>query len=222
MTVLGHLYAKSQIAVGGKLENLTSDAMKVMLLSAYTTTAAQQTHEFVADVLGAGTETSGVGYTTGGLAITSPTLTAYTGSSSVGTEWSTAWAASTSYALGAIVRPSTANNYLYQAVVAGTSGSSAPTFPTVVGTTVTDSGVTWLNIGLSVVVWTTATNPVWNSGSSAGTLSAAYAVFYDSTPGSNATNPVLGYWDLGGTQTATNAPFTLQVPSAGIFPWATS
>lgn len=32
-------------------------------------------------------------------------------------------------------------------------------------------------------------------------INAAYIVFVDTTPGSNATNPVIGYWDLGGTQT---------------------
>jgi len=57
-------------------------------------------------------------------------------------------------------------------------------------------------------------DPSWNA--SGGSLAAAYALFYDSTPGSNATNPVICYWDLGGTQTATNATFTLTLSASGL------
>lgn len=41
-------------------------------------------------------------------------------------------------------------------------------------------------------------------------------MFYDATPGTNATNPVLCYWDLGGTQTSSNGTFTLTQNAAGI------
>lgn len=58
------------------------------------------------------------------------------------------------------------------------------------------------------------TIPAWST--TGGTLAAAYALFYDSTPGTNATNPVLTYWDLGGTQTSSNGTFTLTVPGGGI------
>jgi hypothetical protein len=60
----------------------------------------------------------------------------------------------------------------------------------------------------------TGTIPAWNA--AGGTLAAAYAVFYDSTPGTNATDPVLCYWDFGGTQTATNGTFTLTANASGI------
>lgn len=60
----------------------------------------------------------------------------------------------------------------------------------------------------------TGTIPAWNA--TGGSLAAAYALFFDSTPGSNATNPVLAYWDLGGTQTATNGTFTLTANASGI------
>jgi len=54
-----------------------------------------------------------------------------------------AWQASHAYAAGARVVPVSANNRVYQAGGAGTSAASAPTWPTTVGATVTDGGVTW-------------------------------------------------------------------------------
>jgi hypothetical protein len=68
-----------------------------------------------------------------------------------------AWAASHAYAVNAQVDPG--NGYLYQCIVAGTSGGTQPTWPTPTGwvpstgdsiplTVVTDGGVTW-----SCVAW---------------------------------------------------------------------
>lgn len=53
----------------------------------------------------------------------------------------TAWVASTAYTVGALV---TANGYLYQCVVAGTSGTTAPS---TLGTAVVDGSVTWASQG---------------------------------------------------------------------------
>ena len=59
-----------------------------------------------------------------------------------------AWTASTACLVGDVIRPSAGGNgWLYRCTVAGTSGSSAPSFPTTVGATVTDGGVTWQNVG---------------------------------------------------------------------------
>jgi hypothetical protein len=57
-----------------------------------------------------------------------------------------AWAASTAYRVGQIVRSGNGSGDFYQCQVAGTSGSSAPTWTTT-GATVTDNTVTWLDIG---------------------------------------------------------------------------
>lgn len=141
MAVTAHVFTKQLLALGSKLENIGTDALKVMLLSAYT--PGQDTHEFVSDVVGAGTEAVGTGYTAGGQALSSVTFTA--------------------------------SGHVYTL-------SSA--------------------------------NPSWSA--SGGALSAAFAVFYDSTPGSNATNPVIAYWDFGGTLTATNAAFGLTISGSGI------
>jgi hypothetical protein len=59
-----------------------------------------------------------------------------------------AWEASTSYAEGDLVRPTTANEHYYKCTSAGTSNSSEPTWPTD-GTTVDDNTATWQDMGSS-------------------------------------------------------------------------
>ena len=54
-----------------------------------------------------------------------------------------AWAASTAYAVNDCVSPTSANGYYYKATVAGTSDAAEPTWPTALGETVVDGGVTW-------------------------------------------------------------------------------
>lgn len=63
------------------------------------------------------------------------------------------------------------------------------------------------------VVKLDAADTVW----SASTITARYAVIYDSTPGSAATNPLLGYVDFGADVTSTNGNFTITWDGAGIF-----
>tara|TARA_A100000171_G_scaffold53092_1_gene76745 strand:- start:19863 stop:20480 length:618 start_codon:yes stop_codon:yes gene_type:complete len=54
------------------------------------------------------------------------------------------WAATTAYALGDTVEPTTPNTYRYECTTAGTSGSGEPTFPTSgIGSTVVDGTVVW-------------------------------------------------------------------------------
>ena len=60
----------------------------------------------------------------------------------------TAWSTDTAFAVDDVVVPTTSNGYRYAATVAGSShASSEPTWPTTVGDTVVDNGVTWENIG---------------------------------------------------------------------------
>mgnify|MGYP003344631341 CR=1 FL=1 len=56
-----------------------------------------------------------------------------------------AWAASTAYAVGAIVRASSvqASGLVFQCSVAGTSAATEPAWPTDIGSTSTDNTVTW-------------------------------------------------------------------------------
>jgi hypothetical protein len=54
-----------------------------------------------------------------------------------------AWQGSHAYSLTNYVKAVTFNNRRYECTVAGTSGSSQPTWPTTIGATVVDGGVTW-------------------------------------------------------------------------------
>jgi len=54
-----------------------------------------------------------------------------------------AWAASTAYSLGAAVRPTARNTFVYEVTTAGTSAATEPTWPTTPGNTVVDGTVTW-------------------------------------------------------------------------------
>jgi len=58
----------------------------------------------------------------------------------------TAWAASTAYAVGNYVRPTSVGEgslFVYECTTAGTSGTAEPTWPTTDGATVTDNTAVW-------------------------------------------------------------------------------
>lgn len=59
-----------------------------------------------------------------------------------------AWQSAHAYTLGAQVKPAASPLYAYQALSAGTSGASAPSWPTAVGDVVTDGTVSWVCIGI--------------------------------------------------------------------------
>lgn len=54
------------------------------------------------------------------------------------------WAGTTSYSVGDVIKPTTLNDHYYVCVVAGTSGSSEPTWPVTGAATVSDGTVTWM------------------------------------------------------------------------------
>lgn len=185
----------------------TTDTIKAMALSAYTVGTTKDTAQFISDVLAVATEATGTGtsgYTAGGYTLLTPTVT-YTAANS----WATQRANSTAYTVGDVVRPATGNGFVYQATTAGTTGGTIPTYPTVVGQTVVDGGVTWTCAGTGVLVVDTA-DPSWTTGNP-GSLTASYIVFYKFT-GTNSTSPVILFWDLGGAQVASNGgAFTPQL-----------
>ncbi|RCG31966.1 DUF4082 domain-containing protein [Sphaerisporangium album] len=64
----------------------------------------------------------------------------------------TARANTTAYAVGDLRRPASSNGHVYRCVTSGTSGSSAPTWPTTSLSTVTDGTVTWMECGRGVAI----------------------------------------------------------------------
>ena len=59
-----------------------------------------------------------------------------------------AWVGSTNYALGDKVVPTVANGFYYEVTTdGGSSGGSQPTWPTTIGNTVVDGGITWTCAG---------------------------------------------------------------------------
>lgn len=193
-------------ALGGGVaggRDLDTDALKITLhTSTYTPNYDTDAFQSAAtNELG----TAG-GYTAGGLALTGVTLTATAANS-----WGQVAATSTVYVAGQIVRPSAGNGYIYVAAVGGTSGGSAPTWPTVPYTTVTDGGVTWCCIGRGAVVLD-FTDPAWAT-FTAGPFRTA--VVADTTPGSAATNPLLCAFAYASDQTGAGGTHTIAIDASG-------
>lgn len=84
------------------------------------------------------------------------------------------------------------------------------------GTGYTAGGVT---LGSKTAVQSTVTmtfsgaNASW----SASTITARYAVIYDSTPGTGATDPLVAYVDFGADQSSSSGTFTISWSGSGIF-----
>lgn len=139
MAVTAKAYGKVLLSAFNKEIDLDSDTIKVMLCtSSYT--PDQDTHQYKSSVTN---EVTGTGYTAGGQALTSVTVT-YTGAS---------------------------NTFTFDSA-----------------------------------------DPSWASSS----ITARYAVYYDATPASDATRPLLAYVDFGADKTSDGGPFTITVDAAGI------
>jgi len=68
---------------------------------------------------------------------------AASGNWNVESTWGTTWQASTTYAAGDFVVPTTLNGFTYECTTGGTSGTTEPIWPTTIGQTVTDGSVVW-------------------------------------------------------------------------------
>lgn len=182
--------------------NFPTDTIKLMLLTGHTPALA--THDYVNDVSANEIAATG-GYTAGGATLASKTITLTAANSFART-----WASATAYTKDRIVRPTTGNGYLYRATGAGTSGGSEPTWPTTVGATVTDSGVTWTNIGVAVMI-IDAADVTYSSA----TISATHGALYKDT-GTPSTSPLIGLLDFGGTITSTNGTWSGTIDADGL------
>lgn len=166
-------------------------------------TLAKDTTEFF-NTVGNELATAG-GYTAGGATLTLSTPV-YTAANS----WGVSRANATAYAVGDVVRPASGNGFLYVATTAGTSGGSVPSYPTVVGQTVVDGGVTWSCIGTGMVSME-ATDPTW----AGATFTARYCVIRKDT-GTPSTSPVVGWVDFTTNQSPAGVPFTVALHASGL------
>ncbi len=150
---------------------------------------------------------TGGGYTSGGQSLASKTAT-YTAANS----WGTSRANSTAYAVDRVVRPATGNGFLYRCAVAGTSAGTVTTLSTVVGQTTVDGTVTWENVGRGILVLDAA-DVSWSAASFTG---VRYLVLSDRTPGTAATQPLIGLVDFVTDQAGQGGTFTEQWSDQGI------
>ena len=197
-------YGSGTLGSAPNMDYLSDDIRHALVTSSYTPNLG--TDDFWNDVVA--NEAAGTGYTANGFAIASRTLV-YTQADS----FATTWAATTAYGgdtTAHYVRPTTGNTYIYRASVAGTSAGSEPTWPTTVGQTVTDGTVTWTNVGRGITQFDLADE------SRAGlSIAWRYSVFYNRTPASDATRPLLCLLDWGSTQTITAGTVTITFNAQG-------
>lgn len=149
---------------------------------------------------------TGGGYTSGGLAVASESIT-----TTLANAWSVQRAASTAYQVDDVVRPAAANGWLYRCVVAGTTAVGLPAYPTTLGQTVTDGGVTWEAYGRAICVLG-FTDPVWAAPFTAGPF--RYLVLSDRTPVGAGAQPLLAYLDLVTDRTGGSGAFTVTMHPA--------
>ena len=74
------------------------------------------------------------------------------------------WASGIVVAAGVYVSPTTANGHLYVCTTAGTTGTTQPTWPTGIGSTVVDGTVTWTEATEYLIGFNTTYPPVEVSG----------------------------------------------------------
>lgn len=203
-TGTGYFYGPFFKSLANKEIDLDTDTIKMLAVSSsYTPNRA--THDYKDDVVA--NEVTGTNFAAGGLSLSSVSINFVAANS-----WPTARANSTAYVAGQVFRPSTGNGYLYQVITAGTSGGSAPTFPTTIGGTVSDGTATLLCVATGAWVFDAtdiAATTVTISG-------VRYLVFYDSSPASDATRPLIAYLDLGSDQAATAGNFNVTFDANGI------
>ena len=163
------------------------------------------THDYVDDLTNE-LATAG-GYTQGGVQLSTKTIT-----TTVADSWGDQWAGTTAVEADYIVRPTTGNTFLYRVVVAGTTGGSEPSWPTVIGQTVSDGTVTWECVARAIVV--IDCDPIsWADATFTG---ARYLVLSDRTPGTAATQPLIGVIDFGGDEDGQGGAFTVTPDDQGL------
>ncbi len=188
---------------GGGTVDLDSATVK-MTLHAASYSPNTGTDDFFNDATGELT-TAG-GYTAGGVTLANKVSGIVAANS-----WAKAHTVSTAWRLGEIVRPSAGNGFVYRCIVAGTGAGTAPTWPTTIGTTVTDGGATWACVGTRVYRFTSDA-VVWSAPFSAGPFQRA--VLWIDTAGAASTDPLIAVASWGSAQTGQDGSWTI-TPDSG-------
>lgn len=147
------------------------------------------------------------GYSTGGVTLGSKTVT-----NTAANSWGTVRANSTAYTLGQIYRPASTNGFLYRVTVAGTSAASPPTFPVLLGNSIADGTATISCVGSGIIVLDAA-DASWATATFTG---VRYGVISDRTPGTAATQPLLGLIDFVTDQAGGGGLFQIVFDTQGI------
>lgn len=164
------------------------------------------THDSWADI-SANDYGSATGYTAGGTALTTKTMT------EVDSSTLTARANTTAYVEGDIRRTGTDSGRVFLCIVAGTSAGSEPGGMATLAflASIADGGVTWVNIGAAITVYDA--DPVaWTGLDQTGTLGA---VIYNDD---GANEPLLVFIDFEATETPTD--LTVTPPGEGYMVFA--
>lgn len=190
------------------MSNMETDFDDNMTITAHTVTYTPDriANSYVSDLTNE--VAAGLGYATGGVNVGAVTRTKTAANS-----WTVQRAASTAYALGDVVRPAAANGFIYRATSAGSTAAGLPTYPTIMGQTVVDGGVTWECYGIGIVVWTWTTPPSWATA----TFVYRSLVLSDRTTGVAATEALIAVSTYASDQTASGTTYTINAhPSLGI------
>jgi hypothetical protein len=190
------LYANAQLAAWSGAVGWSSDSVVATLHGpSYLPNLTTDAH--VSDL--SGELSTGAGYTQGGLALPGRSASYLAAGS-----WPDVWAPLTSYVVGQVVRPALTPGLLFRCWQAGASGASAPSWPSVLGQSVTDGGAAWLALSAGAVALT-ASPLQWQSF----TASFRYVVISDRTSGSASAQPLIALGDMG--QSVTGAGGNLSV-----------
>jgi hypothetical protein len=181
-----------------------SDTVKYALLGS-SFTPNYGTLEFFNQITG---QITGTGYTAGGATLASKTLATVEAASV------SSWGATTTYQLGDIVRPTVSTGRIYRAVTGGTSGSSQPTWPTILGQTVTDGSVIWEYVG-DRYIRLDAASPSWGPSATFNTA-PRWGICYvaGATPGTD--DFVIAVGDFGSEVPLADGTFTVEFNTTGI------
>lgn len=171
-----------------------ADNIRVALTDGHT---FNDTHEFFSDV-SVDELAAGGGYTADGELLGTKTNVVVDSSAL------SAWAATTAYEEGDVVRAVADNGHVFRCTVAGTSGGTEPTWAT--GTmreTADGATVKWVEFGAAIQRLLAATTS-WTSA----TFTVTGAWIWKDT-GVDSTSPLLGYVDFGGSRSPNNGQLDL-------------